>query len=98
VNILRKFLLTTEASERAKLVTVLCQILHLQPDESKLISERWAVRSGGLVGWLLPKPPSAPSIAGGNDEGNSNIQKESKKAMESLGFDPWSGGIDLNPY
>lgn len=37
VNILRKFLMTKEASEHAKLVPVLCSILHFLPDETKAI-------------------------------------------------------------
>ena len=36
-------------THRAKLVPVLCTILHLQPDETKLINEKWMVRTGGLV-------------------------------------------------
>ena len=37
VNILRKFLMTKEASEHSKLVPVLCSILHFLPDETKAI-------------------------------------------------------------
>lgn len=40
------------ASDRAKLVPVLCTILHLQPDEAKLINEKWMVKTGGLVGHM----------------------------------------------
>jgi GRIP domain len=36
VNILRKFLMTHDLSERAKLVTVLCSILHLRGDDAKV--------------------------------------------------------------
>jgi hypothetical protein len=36
VNILRKFLMSTIPSERAKLVPVLCTILHLRPDETRV--------------------------------------------------------------
>ena len=37
VNILRKFLMTKEASEHSKLVPVICSILHFLPDETKAI-------------------------------------------------------------
>lgn len=37
VNILQKFLMTKEASEHAKLVPVLCSILHFLPNETKQI-------------------------------------------------------------
>lgn len=37
VNILRKFLMTKEPSEHAKLVPVLCSILHFLPEETKAI-------------------------------------------------------------
>lgn len=50
---------------RSKLVPVLCTLLHLQPDETKVINEKWAVRTGGLVGWLLPPRPPLPSAASG---------------------------------
>ena len=63
--------MSTEPSERAKLVPVLCQILHLRPDESRIIAEKWAVRTGGLVGWLLPPRPPA-SGSSGSSSGNSN--------------------------
>ena len=58
-------------SERASLVMVLCQILHLKNDEAKVISSKWAVKSGaagggggggGFVGWLAAlRPPPPPS-------------------------------------
>jgi hypothetical protein len=84
VNILRNFLMSTEASERAKLVPVLCQILHLRADESKVIAEKWAVRPGGLVGWLLPARPTvsamsssglAGAAAGGGGAGQVRYQQ-----------------------
>ena len=37
VNILRKFLMTKEASEHSKLVPVLCSILHFLPEETKIM-------------------------------------------------------------
>ena len=107
VNILRNFLMSTDPSERAKLVPVLCQILHLRADESKVIAERWAVRSGGLVGWLLPPRPAAAAPAGtvryqqhatgmSIDRGDA----AANKAMNGdLTYDPSTGGgIDVNGY
>jgi hypothetical protein len=107
VNILRNFLMSTEPSERAKLVPVLCQILHLRPEESKIIAEKWAVRGGGLVGWLLPQrpAPAAPSApvryqahATGMsiDRGDPN---NGKSSAGDLTYDPSTGaGIDVNGY
>jgi hypothetical protein len=59
VNILRKFLMCNDMSERHKLAIVLCSILHLRPEESKVIEEKWAVKKG-LVGWWagVSKNPS----------------------------------------
>jgi hypothetical protein len=50
VNILRKFLLAANPAERAKLVPILCQILHLRGDDAKAINDKWQVR--GIVGWF----------------------------------------------
>ena len=44
VHILRKFLLAANPAERAKLVPVLCQILHLRGDDAKAINDKWQVR------------------------------------------------------
>lgn len=86
VNVIKKFLNSTDASEREKLVPVLCQILHVQHDESRLIAEKWAVRRGGLVSWLLP--PQAPS---------TNIDKKSNYG--DVTYDPATGGgIDIHTY
>jgi hypothetical protein len=107
VNVLRKFLLAVDASERYKLVGVLCQMLHLQPDETRLINERWAVRGGGLVGWLLPpKPAAAPAgplgaSGGGGGGGGAATGTPMKKggSVEAPPLDPYAGmGINLNPY
>ncbi|KAJ1403421.1 hypothetical protein B484DRAFT_437397, partial [Ochromonadaceae sp. CCMP2298] len=85
-NILTKFLMSTEPSERAKLVPVLCQLLHLRPEETRVIVEKWAVRGGGLVGWLLP-PRAASSGGGGGGKG------------DDLSYDSVTGGgIDVNSY
>lgn len=52
VNVLRSFLLTKDASEHAKIVPVLCSILHFQTSETREICEKWTNK--GLVGWLIP--------------------------------------------
>lgn len=102
VNVLRKFLLTIDASERWKLVGVLCQMLHLQPDETKLINERWAVRGGGLVGWLLPPKPTATAPAGlsaSTSTGYNSSIGGKKGASEAPPLDAYAGmGININPY
>lgn len=110
VNILRNFLMSTEPSERAKLVPVLCQILHLRPDESKIIAEKWAVRGGGLVGWLLPpRPTPSPAVTApvryqahatgmSIDRGHAG-SKGAKFGAGDLTYDPLTGGgIDVNGY
>lgn len=78
VNILRKFLMSVHPAERASLVPVLCTLLHLQVDETKVIVEKWAVKhTGGLVGWLLPpRPPPVTS----SFEDDSQVQDELNSA------------------
>jgi hypothetical protein len=69
-NVLKSFLMTKSASEQAKLVSVLCSILHFQSDDTKEICELWSkkaaaasrgagVAGAGLMGWFLP--PAAPA-------------------------------------
>ena len=69
VNILKKFLLSTNLSEREKLVTVLCSILHISVDETTIIIQKWTVEeqekivsnstggvvvgNGAMLRWLL---------------------------------------------
>ncbi len=43
VNILRKFLQSTNLSERSQLSQVLCSILHFNPEETRQIAEKWSV-------------------------------------------------------
>lgn len=92
VNVLRKFLMSTHPTERHKLVQVLCTLLHLRPDESKIISDKWAVRSNGLVGWLMPTP--AVDNRMGNSEGGNK-----KPAVIDATYDPVTGsGVDFDIY
>ena len=57
VNVMRQFLMSDSPSEKAHLVVAVAQLLHLKPEECRIIADKWAVRTGGgLVGWLLPKP------------------------------------------
>lgn len=95
VNILRKFLMTTDPSERWKLVSVLCSILHLQPEESRQISDKWAVKqAGGFVSWLLPPAPqqaTVTNIGAGKGKGGA--------PMGDVTYDPVTGaGIDFSSY
>jgi hypothetical protein len=69
VNVLKKFLLSGSLSEREKLATVLCSILHIAPDESTQIVAKWNVKAqqqiatnhtggvvvgnGAMLRWLL---------------------------------------------
>jgi hypothetical protein len=106
VNILRNFLMSTEPSERAKLVPVLCQILHLRVDETRIITEKWAVRTGGLVGWLMPpRPaPTGPAASPRYQQHATGMSIDrgdgaSKSSAGDLSYDPATGaGIDVNSY
>jgi len=86
VNILRSFLMTKQATEHAKLVPVLCSILRFQPDETKAITELWAVKGGGLIGWLLPTPPVPGNITPGESAGGENQYGEYKDGIGGLDF------------
>ena len=79
VNILRSFLLTKQASEHAKLVPVLCSILHFQPEDTKAITALWALKGGGLMGWLLPPSPSQRL------DGDGNCKERSADVADGLG-------------
>ena len=82
VNILRKFLLSTNPAERAKLVSVLCSILHLRGEDAKEINDKWAVRGGGgLVGWLLPKRTPVGGNRVSEDTDNDGLQGFSDKDL-----------------
>jgi len=103
VNILRNFLMSTEASERAKLVPVLCQILHLGAEESRIIGEKWAVRPGGLVGWLLPPRPAAAPATPRYQQHATGMSIDrgdgAKTGGADLTYDHSTGaGIDVNGY
>jgi hypothetical protein len=63
VNVLRNFLMTKSESEHAKLVPVLCSLLHFNAEETAYISALWAEKSSGLVGWFLPSMPAPPPPA-----------------------------------
>lgn len=61
VNVLKNFLLADDLSERSQLVGVICQLLHLKPEESQLIGAKWinggvAKKSGWLGFGILPTP------------------------------------------
>ncbi len=80
-NILRSFLLSKSPSEQAKLVSVLCSILHFQSEDTTKICEIWAARvkptpgigSGGLIGWFLP--PTGVGEKGGTGGSGVDYQQ-----------------------
>lgn len=69
VNLLTKFFLCEDLSERAKLVTVICSILHIPSEETREINLKWTIKSqqsicnnyeggivvgnGAVLRWLL---------------------------------------------
>ena len=75
VNILKKFLVIVDLSERERLVPVICSLLHIPADETQQIVSQWTVSaqqsvvnnySGGVVvgngavlRWLLQPSDSA---------------------------------------
>jgi chromosome segregation ATPase len=54
-NVVKKFLVTNDSSEKAKLVPVICSILHFQRKDTLEIKKKWPLKSnGGLLGWIIP--------------------------------------------
>eukprot|EP01031_Cornospumella_fuschlensis_P023918 gene23918-28961_t len=92
VNSMRKFLNTSDASERSKLAQVMCSLLHLPAAETQKIAEVWKDRSsGGLVGWLLPPPTPVKNIS------KPSPRKEGGRS--DLTYDPFTGsGIDYHNH
>eukprot|EP01031_Cornospumella_fuschlensis_P022971 gene22971-27952_t len=92
VNSMRKFLNTSDTSERAKLAQVMCSLLHLPAAETQKIAEVWKDRSsGGLVGWLLPPPTPVKNIS------KPSPRKEGGRS--DLTYDPFTGsGIDYHNH
>lgn len=94
VNVIKRFLMDDNASERAKLVSVICNLLHLPVDESRIITEKWAVKGGGLVGWLLPRAPTISSSPMKGPQSQKNNHSEG-----DLTYDPVTGGgLDFTGY
>ena len=64
MNVLKNFLMSESSSERSKLAVVLCSILHVRPEETKAIQERWAEkkRPGGLAGWFMGRPRDTAEV------------------------------------
>jgi hypothetical protein len=85
--------MSTNSSERSKLVPVLCTILQFRADESKIIAERWADKpSGGLVGWLLPKPAPSHIIDRSKKNGGEAMGSSDATYNAATGG---SGGVDF---
>ena len=64
VNLLTKFLLTTDLSEREKLVTVICSILHINSEDTMAVTAKWTVKAQQDI---------AHSYAGGVVIGNGAV-------------------------
>ena len=90
VNVLKKFLLTDNLSERSRLSIALTQILHMHSEEIHAVTEKWSTNpknSGkGLVGWLTT-PKKAPVVM-------TNPKDPSSKP-QAAEFNPYS---DVNGY
>mmetsp|Transcript_10139 Transcript_10139/g.10220 ORF Transcript_10139/g.10220 Transcript_10139/m.10220 type:complete len:194 (-) Transcript_10139:37-618(-) len=86
VNILKKFLMSTDMNERANLVPVLCSILHFSNEESKIISNKWSVAKKGLVGWFAG--------GGGNNNNNNNSTTNNSVSSSSSGTNNNGSGYD----
>jgi hypothetical protein len=93
VNVLRQFLLTDSASEKAQLVGPITSLLHLRPEDAKQISEKWALGGqnnkgpgggGGLLSWVLPRNAGAGSGTGPN---------AGKNKGGGVPFDPYTDGL-----
>ena len=86
VNVLKKFFLVTELTERSKLVAVICNLLHFRSDETKIIVDKWTVKpmnmnsASSLVGWFMtPQQTSSQTsmITSINRNNNEKIKSES---------------------
>ena len=62
VNILRSFLMSNTAAEKAKLVGVICSLVHLSAEETKEINLRWSIKKNGPLAWFRAAPPNPKSI------------------------------------
>ena len=80
MNVLKNFLMSEAPSERAKLAVVLCSILHVRPEETRVIEEKWAVkRPTGLAGWFMASPRQPSNV----DGDSSTEQQEFKENAPS---------------
>ena len=77
MNVLKNFLMSEAPSERAKLAVVLCSILHVRPEETRIIEEKWAVkRPTGLAGWFMGSPRPTPNV-----ESDTSAEQEMPKEL-----------------
>eukprot|EP01041_Mallomonas_annulata_P000248 gene248-457_t len=103
VNILKKFLVSSDPNEKANLVPVLCSILHLRPEDSKLIASKWAVPAKrGLAGWFSPPVAPPPSTQGSTQthggHASSTATSNSQNGMDSKPASTPSDSNDLDAY
>ena len=98
VNVLRSFLMTKNASEHAKLVPVLCSLLHFGQEETRLITERWAYSGGGLVSWFLPAmpPPMPPSVLAraATSDGSGGSSEDAQRRVIPNRVDIYGSGVN----
>lgn len=87
LNVLKKFLLSDVASERAKLVVVICSMLHMRPEEMRTIEGKWAEKkpTGGLVGWFTGGAPSRPAASTAGSSSSGLIEYEATDEISYKG-------------
>ena len=60
MNIVKRFLLSSNHEKKCKLVPVIMSILYFNPDDIAEIKKKWTFNRRGLIGMLLPIPPPDP--------------------------------------
>jgi hypothetical protein len=101
VNILRNLLMTRDSAEHAKLIPVLCSLLHFSAEDTKRITELWSnagasssSRASGLVSWLLPTMPQPPVLPPGIRPVLPSDSGESARAAWAQRGDVYGTGIN----
>lgn len=94
VNIIRSFLMTKDESEHSKLVPVICSLMHFHVDESKTIINKWTIKSGGLMNWLLPATPTSGVKIKSKNESMNEKQNGNEVNSYEL-YKDGIGGLDI---